>query len=342
MKTTTTNLEERLRKLSHVSWGAILAGFVSALSIIFLLNLLGVGIGLATINPLEERDPLEGLGWGTIIWWTVSNLIALFVGGMISGRLAGFTDKMDGAIHGAISWSLYVLLSIYLITSAIGGVFSGIAGTAGNMFGGDKAKVLVNYEKAQEGAENSTNLSMDRIKQQVLQVINQGENLNILPDDASEETKDVLKNNNVTASGVMNSLEVDEFFKDLQFNLDEEGNLKITTEGSDEYFEKEELKSYLANNTQLSEEEINGLIQKWEQKVQAAVDKAEQLYREAKQKAIEYADKAAEAMAKFSIAAFFALILGVAAALFGGAMGADQLVLVENEVEIETTTKRDY
>ena len=243
MKTTTTNIENRIRKHSHVSWGAIFAGFVGALSIIFLLNLLGVGIGFASINPLEERDPLEGLGWGTIIWWTASNLIALFVGGMIAGRLAGFTDKLDGALHAAIAWGLYVLLSIYLITSAVGNVFSGIAGTATSIFGGDKAKVLVNYDNSQKGSETTTNLTMDKIKEQILHVVNKGESLNILPDSATEETKEAMKNNTVTASGLINSLDVDEFVSDLNFNLDDDGNLKITT-GDGEYFQKEKLKTY--------------------------------------------------------------------------------------------------
>lgn len=339
MKTTTTNIENRIKKQSHVSWGAIFAGFVTALSIIFLLNLLGVGIGFASINPIEERDPLEGLGWGTIIWWTLSNLIALFVGGMVAGRLAGFTDKMDGALHAAIAWGLYVLLSIYLITSAVGNVFSGIAGTATNLFGGDKAKVLVDYENSQKGSEKTTNLTMDKIKEQILHVVNIGESMNILPDSATEEAKDAMKNNTVTTSGIMNSLDVDEFVSDLNFDLDEEGNLKITTDGNEEYFQKEKLKNYLANNTDLSKEQINGLIEKWERNIQNAIDKAEATYREAKEKAIVYADKAAEAMAKFSIAAFFALLLGVAAALFGGAMGADQLVIYEEEVEIESSTE---
>ncbi len=339
MRTTTTKLEERNKRNSHVSWGAILAGFVSALSVIFLLNLLGMGVGLAAFNPLTEANPFEGLGWGTIIWWTVSNLIALFVGGMVAGRLAGFADKMDGAIHASITWGLYVLLSIYLISSAVGNVFSGMSGAASSMFGGDKTKVLVDYDGAQDGAEKDTNLSMDQVKQQVFSIINKGESLNILPDDAAEETKDVINNNNVTAKGIISSLDVDEFFNDLDFNLDEEGNLKVTTKGNDEYFQKEKLKAYLANNTELSKTEINGLIEKWENSIQKSIDKAEELYRETKHKAIEYSDQAADAMAKFSIAAFFALLLGIAAALFGGAVGADQLLIYDEEVEVKSTTR---
>lgn len=336
---TSTKIKDRIKKFSRVSWGAIIAGFVASLSIIFLLNLLGVGIGFASINPLEESKPFEGLGMGTIIWWVASNLIALFVGGMIAGRLAGYADKMDGAIHAAISWGLYGLLSLYLITAAVGGIFSGIAGTAEALFGGDKPSVIVDYKNAQDSGQKNTALSMDNIKQQILQVINKGEDLNILPENASKKTKNLLNNNNITAKGIIGSLDVDEFVNDLQFNLDDKGNLKITTKGDKgEYFQKEKLKEYLANNSQLSEEEINGLIQKWQNKIDKAVQKAEEAYQEAKQKAIEYADKAAEAMATFSIAAFFALLAGLAAAMGGGAVGAGQLVIYEEEVEIERST----
>jgi hypothetical protein len=339
MKTTSTKVTDKITKLNHVSWGAILAGFVAALSIVFLLNLLGVGIGFASINPLEESQPLEGLGVGTIIWWVLSNLIALFVGGMLAGRLAGLPDKIDGAIHGALSWGLYTLLSIYLLTSAVGNVFSGIASTAGNIFGGDETKVLVDYKNAQKSGEKDVTTSLDQVKSQILQVINKAESLNVLPEDATQKTRQTMNNSDVTASGIINSLEVDEFVNDLKFNLDDSGDLKITTKGDDEYFQKEKLKNYLTNNTELSDEEINGLLQKWENKIDKAVNKAEEFFQEVKQKAIKYSDKAAEAMAKFSIAAFLALIIGVAAALIGGGVGASQLV-VDNGHHIERSTDR--
>lgn len=341
MKTTPTKNEDRINKLGHVSWGAIFAGFVSALSIIFLLNLLGIGIGFASINPLEESNPLEGLSWGTIIWWVLSNLIALFVGGMIAGRLAGHTDKMDGALHGALAWGLYTILSLYLITTAVGNVFGGLTSTAGSLFGGDEAKVIVDYQNSQKSGEESTDMSMGSVKNQIMQLVQRGKSLNILPEEATGAVSDVMNNPDVTAKGLIGSLDVDEFFSDLQFNLDDNGDLKITTEGNEEYFEKEKLITYLSENTDLSREEMNGLITKWERKIDEAINTAEAKYKEVKSKAIEYADEAAEAMAKFSIAAFFVLLMGLAASLFGGAVGADQLVLYEGEVEVSKTINSD-
>jgi hypothetical protein len=260
---------------------------------------------------------------------------------MIAGRLAGHTDKMDGALHGALAWGLYTILSLYLITTAVGNVFGGLTSTAGTLFGGDKDKVIVDYQNSQKSGEESTNMSMSSVKSQIMQLVQRGQSLNILPEEATGAVSDVMNNPDVTAKGLIGSLDVDEFFSDLQFNLDDNGDLKITTEGNEEYFEKEKLITYLSENTDLSREEMNGLITKWERKIDEAINTAEAKYKEVKSKAIEYADEAAEAMAKFSIAAFFVLLMGLAASLFGGAVGADQLVLYEEEVEVSKTINGD-
>ena len=62
-----------------LSWGAIIAGVIVALVTMLLLNLLGIGIGFGSINPVVEQNPMSGVGTGAIIWWVVSNLIAIFL-----------------------------------------------------------------------------------------------------------------------------------------------------------------------------------------------------------------------------------------------------------------------
>ncbi len=52
------------------------------------LSLLGLGIGLGTIDPTEEANPLRGLGTGAIVWWAISMLLSLFADGYVAGRLA--------------------------------------------------------------------------------------------------------------------------------------------------------------------------------------------------------------------------------------------------------------
>lgn len=341
MRTTSTTIEDRIKKYTHVSWGAILAGFAVALAILFLLNLLGVGVGLSTINPMQESHPLEGIGWGTIIWWTISNLIAIFIGGMIAGRLAGFTDKMDGAIHGAIVWCLYVLLTIWLLTAAVGNVFSGLAGAAGTVFSGT-AKELVDLKKSSGSVEKGVNGVIDNMKNQMSQLVNAKDRKNGQQANSSAGKKDTLNSNNASATNLLASMSTSDTFNEVNFDTDENGELHIKPESSDgKFIQTDKLKMQLKANTNLSDQQINELTQKWESDLEKAANKAEEVYNKTRQKAIEYSQKAADAMAKFSIAAFFALIMGVIAALVGGALGSDQLVVYQEEYEIETARGTD-
>ena len=111
----------------HVSWGAILAGVVVALSMQLLLNLLGIGIGASTITPTEGNTPGAGLAVGAGIWFAVSALISLWSGGWAAGRLAGMVAPSNGMLHGFATWSLTTLLTFYLLTSTIGGILGGAA-----------------------------------------------------------------------------------------------------------------------------------------------------------------------------------------------------------------------
>lgn len=109
----------------RISWGAIIAGLIVALVTQILFTMLGVAIGAATIDPLQEQRPLEGLGTGAAIWWVVSSLISLFLGGCVAGRLAGVPRKGDGALHGIIMWGTATLITLLLAGTALSGLFGG-------------------------------------------------------------------------------------------------------------------------------------------------------------------------------------------------------------------------
>jgi hypothetical protein len=51
--------------LRRISWGAVFAGVVVATAVQVLLTLLGVAIGLGTVNPMREQNPFAGIGVGT-------------------------------------------------------------------------------------------------------------------------------------------------------------------------------------------------------------------------------------------------------------------------------------
>ena len=56
-----------MRPWRRVSWGAVLAGTVVAIMVMLLINLLTLGIGLQSIDPATEAEPLAGIGTGTAI-----------------------------------------------------------------------------------------------------------------------------------------------------------------------------------------------------------------------------------------------------------------------------------
>ncbi|MEW5745225.1 MAG: hypothetical protein AB1805_07305 [Nitrospirota bacterium] len=115
----------------RISWGAIFAGTIVALVIGLALSLLGMGIGLGTINPATEQNPLGGIGIGAGIWMAISTLISLFAGGWVASRMAGYPRSLLGVLHGVVVWGLVTLFSFYLMTTAIGMLLSGVAGVLG-------------------------------------------------------------------------------------------------------------------------------------------------------------------------------------------------------------------
>jgi hypothetical protein len=123
---------ERYEAVRRVSWGAIFAGTVVAMVVQIVLTLLGLGVGLGVVNP--TAGSLSSVGMGAAIWLGVSTLIALFIGGLIAGRLAGMPAKYDGALQGLVVWGLGTLFSLYLATSAVGGAISGLTGILGQGF----------------------------------------------------------------------------------------------------------------------------------------------------------------------------------------------------------------
>lgn len=124
-KTTTTAYPPAPVFARRISWGAIIAGLIVTLVCQISFTMLGVAIGVATIEPLNEQKPLEGLGTGAAIWWIASSLISLSLGGCVAGRLAGVPRRGDGALHGIIMWGTVTLITFLLVGTALGGLFGG-------------------------------------------------------------------------------------------------------------------------------------------------------------------------------------------------------------------------
>ncbi len=191
--------------------------------------------------------------------------------------------------------------------------------------------------KAQKKGTANATFSIENIKQEAFQLINTAERNDILPNDASSAVRSTLREARSDSRELLNDLNldenIDEFFNELSVDLDQQGNLKITAEGADEILDTEEIKDYLAENTDLSEAEINGVIEKWDNKIESAVNSAEEYYAEVKETAVAATDEAADIAGKYSIIAFFIFLLGAGAAFAGGAVGSPYTTVKEEQIE---------
>ena len=147
----------------RISWAAIIAGVILAVSIQLLLTLLGTGIGLGTVDISGGSTPdASSLGIGAGVWWVVSSFVALFIGGYSAAWLAGIEIRFDGLLHGLVTWGISTLLIMWLLTSAIGGIvgsgFSALGSVASAAGGG--------ISQATKPIAQAAGVSPDMIQQQ--------------------------------------------------------------------------------------------------------------------------------------------------------------------------------
>jgi hypothetical protein len=131
----------------RISWGAILAGALVAIAIGATLNVLGVAIGLTTVDVQANETPSAStLGIAGSIWLLASNLLGLALGSYVAARLSGTSDTRDATLHGLAVWASAYLISAVLLgslvssaaqtaTSALSGMASGVARVASSAAG---------------------------------------------------------------------------------------------------------------------------------------------------------------------------------------------------------------
>lgn len=108
------------RRQPAIRWGAVIAGGFAALGIALLLEMLVVGGDLASTD-VHRADSWRGLAGGSGIWSVIAVIVALFLGGLVAGRLAHVRDRGVTALHGGVMWALVMvfgtLLAVWTVSS---------------------------------------------------------------------------------------------------------------------------------------------------------------------------------------------------------------------------------
>jgi hypothetical protein len=110
---------------SRISWSAVLAGAVIALTAYLILTILGVATGLSLSNRVSGNAMAIGAG----IWTIVTMLIALFIGGCVCSRCTAGENKTEAAMGGVVVWGVFFLMLAWLSTGALNTGLHAVFGT---------------------------------------------------------------------------------------------------------------------------------------------------------------------------------------------------------------------
>ena len=123
--------------LNRVSWGAVLVGVAIALVTQLILNMIGLGVGVGTLDPGTGDNPsATSLSIGAGIWFVLAGIIASFAGGYAAGRLAGKPKESTAGWHGLASWAVTTLVIFYLLSTTLGSLVGGVYNTVSGAIGG--------------------------------------------------------------------------------------------------------------------------------------------------------------------------------------------------------------
>jgi hypothetical protein len=256
------------------------------LAVQLLLSMLGLGIGLGTIDPTQSggTPSASSLGIGAGIWWGVSYLVALVIGGYVAALLAANLAGFDGMLHGVLTWAFALLVTVYLMSTAIGSIVGG----------------------AFSAVSSTLSAAGQTVKDVAPQV---AQTAGITPDVVQQKAKDLLGAQPTNADP--KTLNAEQAQQEVAANLPK----LVTGDDQTKQAARERITAIVAAQANISPEEANQRLDKLQsqatQTKDQAVDKAKQV-----------GDTAASGLSRASLMAFAALLLGAGAAAFGGHLGA--------------------
>lgn len=273
------NMMGRLRR---VSWGAILAGVLIAVLTQITLNLLGIAIGFAALTP---ADP-EGIGpvfdTATVIWIAASTLVSIFLGGWVAGYLQPSSDEEVGMLHGLATWALATLIALFFFFTTASSILAGLSNalTSGvSLIGSTVADVTTSVAPQVSDALN--------LQVQAEQFVNN--EIDPIVEDINESQTRQISRAFVTL-------------------------IREPADSPEAQDARQNIISIVANETDLTEQEIETQLQQWE-------DDARTTLAEAEARAEEIAADLADAVAATAGVFFMMLVIGAFAGGAGGYAG---------------------
>lgn len=305
---------KRVRYLPHASWGAVFAGLALALTVSLLLHLLGTAIGMATIDPEQEANPVAGLATGAGIWMLLSGIISVAIGGYVAGRLA----PRHGMLHGLLVWAVSTLVTVYLIASLLGSALSGtlsVAGSGLQAVGSGVASMVpaVGGQIREQLEQADIELDLDDMQNELKAILRDTGKPELAPQNIAEDAEQIQQQAQVRAERAREQPQAaDEQVASLFERIREKAG--ETLDAAD----REALVNLLRERGNMTQQEAEQMATQIEQQYQQAYARFQELRAQAEQKAREVADEAARRASQASwVLLITLLITGVVAGLAG-------------------------
>lgn len=307
-----------------VSWGAVIAGALTALAAMITLGLLGLGVGLWSVEPGGEPDTLGGMTAGTVIWSVLTMLLSLFAGGYVASRMSATYDKQSSVFHGLLVWSLATVGLIWLAASATQALFKTAVGAVGSISSGlASAAKAVTPDSLPEF--QLPEISMNDLPPELQQSLrNQG----MTPENFKAESREAFRNviseseqAQIREDVMATATDIIRTPGDASSDLKALGDDLFGPNGVISQEDRDEAIAVMQRRTGVTEAEATQTLERWETKARQTFDSAQQSFQTAQEKVVKAGDAATDAAGKAAIVSFLGLLLGAGAAAGGAALG---------------------
>jgi hypothetical protein len=274
------------QRVRRASWGSIFAGMFVTIVLQIMLTLLGIAIGIASIQPLQGQTSTQNMALGSGIWLLVTGLISIWIGAWVAGRLSGGPLLADGMLHGIVTWCVSMVAMFYLLATAVGAVLGGTGALVGGAI--------------QSSGNQSGQSPVSALGEEIKAMFPQAGKL--LPPTGRSENEQV-------PGQITKFAEEDPQLADALKRLESNGGVSKSTQDRDQVI------NLLTTKHNLSQQDASNLLDQWDQAFQQDRAKAGQVASQA----------AAEGLSQGALWGFIALVLGLLVAAWRGWAGTASL-----------------
>ncbi|MGO4939620.1 hypothetical protein ACTQ45_06305 [Fundicoccus sp. Sow4_D5] len=319
----------------NISWASIFAGFVTFIATSLMFSLVGASIGFGAPD-LTAANPLKGVGMGLVIWI----IFALVVSLGLAGYVAGLTASRAGFVHGFLTWAVSLIAMFFLMTSTATSAFNAV----GSLVGVTGDAVGTTLATAGDAVGN--------LSEEAFQTISENVNVDLSTMDLEQDVVDALENSDIEQlqpeylQGQLDATvnEISDAGKRIVVDGEDPAQVfdEVTTsiqervEGLAAEIDEEDLTQAIADNSDLTEQEVEEAVQNIQEGYPAATEEAKQMLAEAEtaiaelradaEQAIEdariQAEEIANATARYSLYVFFGMLIALVISSFAGFAGA--------------------